>query len=118
MSMNNVPNEEMNNAAMEQQAAVEDAAVAEQAADAAVANQDAATMNEEAAAEQDAQVIEAVAQGLEDEEITATDIMTAVLSESLGISPAGAQSLFNLLMSELVDDTVEAEEAIDDTPME
>lgn len=55
----------------------------------------------------DQQVIEQVAEGLADEEITAADIMTAVLSESLGISPAGAQSLFQLLMSELVDDVQE-----------
>lgn len=58
---------------------------------------------------QEQQVIDAVAQGLVDEEITAADIMTAVLSDSLGISPAGAQSLFQLLMSELVDDVNETE---------
>lgn len=60
----------------------------------------------------DAQVVEAVAQGLEDEEITAEDIMTAVLSDSLGISPAGAQSLFRLLMTELVDEEETEEEPV------
>ena len=58
---------------------------------------------------QDEQVIEAVAEGLADEEISAADIMTAVLSDSLGISPAGAQQLFQLLMSELVDDVQEVQ---------
>ena len=58
----------------------------------------------EQVAANDQQVIETVAQGLADEEITAEDIMTAVLSDALGISPQGAQSLFRLLMSELVDE--------------
>lgn len=62
------------------------------------------TATQEQVEANDAQVVEAVAQGLEDEEITAEDIMTAVLSDSLGISPAGAQSLFRLLMTELVDE--------------
>ena len=52
----------------------------------------------------DQQVVEAVAQGLADEEITAEDIMTAVLSDALGLTPQGAQSLFRLLMTELVDE--------------
>ena len=59
----------------------------------------------EQVAAKDQQVVEAVAQGLADEEITAEDIMTAVLSDALGISPQGAQSLFRLLMTELVDET-------------
>ena len=53
---------------------------------------------------QEQQVLEGVAQGLADDEITAEDIMTAVLSDALGITPQGAQSLFRLLMSELVDE--------------
>lgn len=60
----------------------------------------------------DNQVIEAVAQGLAEDAISAEDIMVAVLSESLGLTPAGASSLFNLLMSELMTDeqpTVETE---------
>lgn len=60
----------------------------------------------------DAQVVEAVAQGLADEEITAEDIMTAVLSDALGITPKGAQSLFRLLMSELVDEEQVAAEEV------
>ena len=66
----------------------------------------------EQVAANDQQVVEAVAQGLADEEITAEDIMTAVLSDALGISPQGAQSLFRLLMSELV----EEEQAPEDVP--
>lgn len=67
----------------------------------------------EQAAAKDQQVVEVVAQGLEDEEITAEDIMTAVLSDALGITPAGAQSLFRLLMSELVD---EEQAPVEDVP--
>ena len=70
------------------------------------------TATQEQVKANDAQVVEAVAQGLEDEEITAEDIMTAVLSDSLGISPAGAQSLFRLLMTELVDEEETEEEPV------
>ena len=70
------------------------------------------TATQEQVKANDAQVVEAVAQGLEDEEITAEDIMTAVLSDSLGISPAGAQSLFRLLMTELVDEEEPTEEPV------
>lgn len=73
---------------------------------------------EGAQATQEQQVIEEVAQGLADEEITATDIMTAVLADSLGLSPAGAQSLFQLLMSELVDEVQEDAAPVEQPPME
>ena len=79
------------------------------------------TMATEQSASNDSQVIEAVAQGLADDEITAEDIMVAVLSESLGLSPAGASSLFSLLMTELMsDDTapVVETEAVDTTIQE
>ena len=66
----------------------------------------------EASPEKDQQIVEAVAQGLEDEEITAEDIMTAVLSETLGLTPRGAQSLFRLLMTDLVEDTAEQEQEV------
>ena len=72
------------------------------------------TATQEQVKANDAQVVEAVAQGLEDEEITAEDILTAVLSDSLGISPVGAQSLFRLLMTELVDE----EEPVVEEPKE
>lgn len=58
----------------------------------------------EQVAAKDQQVVDTVAQGLADEEITAEDIMTAVLSDALGISLQGAQSLFRLLMTELTDE--------------
>ena len=67
----------------------------------------------EQAAANDQQVVEAVAQGLADDEITAEDIMTAVLSDALGITPQGAQSLFRLLMSELVN---EEQAPVEDVP--
>ena len=66
----------------------------------------------EQAAANDQQVVEAVAQGLADEEITAEDIMTAVLSDALGITPQGAQSLFRLLMSELVEEESTPEDVL------
>ena len=66
----------------------------------------------EASPEKDQQIVEAVAQGLEDEEISAEDIMTAVLSETLGLTPRGAQSLFRLLMTDLVEDTAEQEQEV------
>lgn len=67
----------------------------------------------------DNQVIEAVAQGLAEDEISAEDIMVAVLSESLGLTPAGAASLFNLLMSELMtDEQPTAETEVVDTTIQ
>lgn len=67
--------------------------------------------------EQEQQVINEVAQGLADDEITAEDIMTAVLSDSLGLSPNGARSLFQLLMQDLADDA-QAEADMTQPPME
>lgn len=69
-------------------------------------------------AEQEQQVIDGVAQGLADDEITAEDIMTAVLSDSLGLSPNGARSLFQLLMQDLADDATEEADMIEQPPME
>lgn len=67
---------------------------------------------------QEEQVIEEVAQGLADEEITAEDIMVAVLSDSLGLSPNGARSLFQLLMQDLVDEAAVEEPPVEQPPME
>ena len=67
---------------------------------------------------QENQVIEEVAQGLADEEITAEDIMVAVLSDSLGLSPNGARSLFALLMQDLIDETPAEEPTTEQPPME
>lgn len=72
---------------------------------------------EQMSAQQEAQVIDTIATGLEEEEITAADIMTAVLSDSLGISPRGAQSLFQLLMSEFESDVAEIEQPNNEPPV-
>lgn len=72
--------------------------------------QAAAPVEGEAPAAQEEQVINEVAQGLADEEITAEDIMVAVLSDSLGLSPQGAASLFQLLMTDLAEDAAPTEE--------
>lgn len=58
---------------------------------------------------QEQQVIQEVAQGLEDEEISAMDIMAAVLMDSLGLSQKGATSLVNILLQDLVDDAAAEE---------
>lgn len=67
---------------------------------------------------QEQQVIEGVVQGLADDEITAEDIMTAVLSDSLGLSPNGARSLFQLLMQDLADDATAEADMTEQPPME
>ena len=68
--------------------------------------------------EQEQQVIDGVAQGLADDEITAEDIMTAVLSDSLGLSPNGARNLFQLLMQDMEDDAMSEAEMTEQPPME
>lgn len=42
--------------------------------------------------------------------------MTAVLSDTLGLSPSGAQSLFNLLMEDLMSDAQEQQQPQDVPP--
>lgn len=80
----------------------------------------AAQVDEQAQAQQDAEVINAVGQAIADEQITATDIMTALLSDSFGLSPVGAQSLMQILLGELVDeatpDEVITQEEVTITP--
>lgn len=74
----------------------------------------------EATQQQDMQVIDGVAQGLADDAITAEDIMVAVLSDSLGLSPNGARSLFQLLIQDLAEDAqAEAQDtSVEQSPME
>lgn len=74
----------------------------------------------EATQQQDMQVIDGVAQGLADDAITAEDIMVAVLSDSLGLSPNGARSLFQLLIQDLAEDAqAEAQDtSVEQPPME
>ena len=103
---NNQPQDVQPTVAPEVQAAPEVAQPVEQAAPAP----EQAPAEGAAPQEQEAQVIEEVAQGLADDEISAADIMTAVLSDTLGLSPSGAQSLFNLLMEDLMSDAQEQEQ--------
>ena len=101
--------------APEQDVVMEEQAVAEVPAEVpAEAPQVAEAPAPEQQEQQDAMIIEEVAEGLAEEEITAADIMIAVLSDSLGISPVGAQNLFQLLMSELAPEpeVVEEEAAV------
>lgn len=80
----------------------------------------AAQVDAQAQEQQDAEVINAVGQAIADEQITATDIMTALLSDSFGLSPVGAQSLMQILLGELVDeatpDEVITQEEVTITP--
>jgi len=111
--MNVPPEENPQAAAPAVPEAAQAAAPVEQAPEAAQVPQEGAEVAPAQTEQRDAQVISEVAQGLEDEEITAEDIMTAVLSETLGLSPRGAQSLFKLLMQDLVDE----EATVDETAM-
>lgn len=58
----------------------------------------------------DTQVVETVAQGLANDEVTAEDIFVAMLSEQFGISPSSAVTLLQLLLQDMMDDTTEVEE--------
>ena len=58
----------------------------------------------------DTQVVETVAQGLANDEVTAEDIFVAMLSEQFGISPSSAVTLLQLLLQDMMDDTTEAVE--------
>lgn len=113
MAMNVPPEENPQAAAQVQPEVAAAAAPVEQTPVAPEAAAPAEQVPPEQVATNDQQVVEAVAQGLADEEITAEDIMTAVLSDALGITPQGAQSLFRLLMSELVD---EEQAPVEDVP--
>lgn len=69
-----------------------------------VAAEQAPVANAEAQAAQEEQVIEGVAQGLAEDTITSEDIIMAMLMDNFGLSPQGAQSLFQLLMTDMVND--------------
>lgn len=74
---------------------------------------DATTTVEPAPQEQatnDTQVVETVAQGLANDEVTAEDIFVAMLSEQFGISPSSAVTLLQLLLQDMMDDATEVEE--------
>lgn len=65
----------------------------------------AAGVTPEQQAQLDNQVVDTVATAIAEDRITARDIMTAVLSDSLGISPSASGSLIDLLMSDMFNDT-------------
>lgn len=58
----------------------------------------------------DTQVVETVAQGLANDEVTAEDIFVAMLSEQFGISPSSAVTLLQLLLQDMMDDATKVEE--------
>lgn len=105
MAMNTPQPQPQDNTPMEATAPQPEVAPAEQTAPADTTQ--APTTEGQPTEAQEQQVLEGVAQGLADDEITAEDIMTAVLSDSLGLSPNGARSLFQLLMQDLADDAQE-----------
>lgn len=60
--------------------------------------------------------IETVASALAEDEITAEDIMVAILTETLGVSPNAAQSLFNLLLQDTVSEVTDTAETMAEAP--
>ena len=78
-----------------------------------VAAEQAPVANAEAQAAQEEQVIEGVAQGLAEDTITSEDIIMAMLMDNFGLSPQGAQSLFQLLMTDMVNDAQAAQAPVD-----
>lgn len=58
---------------------------------------------------QEEQAVEAIGQAIADEQISARDILTAIISDTIGLSPAGANSLIDILMTDLIDDQVAAD---------
>lgn len=56
--------------------------------------------------------IETVTNALAEDEITAEDIMVAILTETLGVSPNAAQSLFNLLLQDTMTDVADTADAM------
>lgn len=120
MSMNVPPNEEP---MVNQQPVVDETSMTDvQTPDETVqaTPEQPAQVDAQAQEQQDAEVINAVGQAIADEQITATDIMTALLSDSFGLSPVGAQSLMQILLGELVDevtpDEVVTQEEVTITP--
>ena len=65
---------------------------------------------------QEQEVVENIAEGLANEEISARDIMTAVLSDTLGLSPNTANALVDLLQADLIDEAVNEETTMEQMP--
>lgn len=108
MSMN-VPENNMTN----QQPEIVDTTATEVVSPDTTTTIDETTVAETAPQEQatnDTQVVETVAQGLANDEVTAEDIFVAMLSEQFGISPSSAVTLLQLLLQDMMDDATEVEE--------
>lgn len=63
----------------------------------------------------DEAAIETVASALQEDEITAEDIMAAILTETLGVSDSAARSLFNLLLQDTVSEVADTAAAVEET---
>lgn len=87
----------------------EAAAPVEQAEVAQVEQAAPATPEEQQLQEQ--QAVQEIGQAIADEQISARDILRAVISDSIGLSPAGADSLIDIFMSDLINDEVAAQDA-------
>lgn len=120
MSMN-VPPEDNTNVqptvdttqAAQPDVAVAPAAPVEQAEVAQIEDATPQTTQEQVAQEQ--QAVDAIGQAIADEQISARDILTAVLSDTIGLSPAGANALIDILMTDLIGDEAAAQAPVENT---
>ena len=62
----------------------------------------------------DEAAIETVASALQEDEITAEDIMAAILTETLGVSDSAARSLFNLLLQDTVSEVADTAQTMEE----
>lgn len=120
MSMNVPPEDNMNvqptvdtAQAAQPEVPVAPAAPVEQAEVAQIEDATPQTTQEQAAQEQ--QAVDAIGQAIADEQISARDILTAVLSDTIGLSPAGANALIDILMTDLIGDEAAAQAPVENT---
>ena len=120
MSMNVPPEDNMNvqptvdtAQATQPEVQVAPAAPVEQAEVAQIEDATPQTTQEQAAQEQ--QAVDAIGQAIADEQISARDILTAVLSDTIGLSPAGANALIDILMTDLIGDEAAAQAPVENT---
>lgn len=118
MSMNVPPEDNMNvqptvdtTQAAQHEVPVESAAPVEQAEVAQIEDATPQTTQEQVAQEQ--QAVDAIGQAIADEQISARDILTAVLSDTIGLSPAGANALIDILMTDLIGDEAAAQAPVE-----
>lgn len=89
------------------------AAPVEQAEVAQIEDATPQTTQEQVAQEQ--QAVDAIGQAIADEQISARDILTAVLSDTIGLSPAGANALIDILMTDLIGDEAAAQAPVENS---